>query len=923
MARLTVTSVATSPDGKLFTHRLACRPGDGVSLAASCTSSQVPVKSFGGIEFGVVVRPSATVTEPAANFAIDVGIAATFIDARHAGKVLLVTGALSFKRMGVTAGTKAQQSQSFSLTIAVPTLTSPTTPVCVSTPIILPFNTGTSINVVDLAVTATWRQVATLSLAKHIRQVPEQLGFLRFLHDERVSDCAFLAKGADTPIYASRVMLVRSSSFFRRMFSGMWRESSTTDPIRFESWHAAAVAHVLIHIYSGWVPGEPLPSQTPEQLRADVACEPKDLLYATWRNSLELAEMLGLKTLAMTVIQQLKTLLDEQLRDLSLTADSDPESDDDDDAVGNVKKRRVGRKLLDSEPMFTPGTTSATASSTSPAHAPAAATASTVLPSSASGSASSPPSAPGSPTLIAEPSISTSAAPLGPASVAQVPTAFGFLTPTPASEFSFGAATSSSSAPSTGGSFTFASTANVSPSAPSTATTPSSSFAFSTPGSLFNSPTTTGGSTAASASTGTAAPAFSFGAAASLLTTTAAPASSTGTFFFGAAHPAAASSTPAPKTPTPASSSTGMSSFAATQPATASSASAQAVPTPTTAASSSTSTFSNGIASLGATNSMPATASSAPATMSPPKVSMGRRKLRVLPRQAAAGPKPETTTTECSSASASSFAATIPVSASSTTPTASAPSTPTPSSGAARPAAASSSPAPASTTSASTPASAASASTSGFVFCGTRVPSMDPVPAPAATTVSLAPPTSTFAFGAPPAAGTGSAAAPATTGATITTAASSPAGTLVFGAARFTAVISPPAPAISEAAATTTASASSIGAGISALDSFAITALQDSIWAGGRFMDAMAAASSSGSAASSAESTDESSLSDWTSAAASSSSSSMPLIDLANESESEAEPDHEPSMPSTPEPETLFASGMTFTRPHVTPSSPA
>ncbi|KAJ3351969.1 hypothetical protein GGF32_004020 [Allomyces javanicus] len=854
MTRLTVTSVATSPDGKLFTHRLACLPGDGVSLAASCTSSQVPVKSFGGIEFAVLVRPSPdAVTEPAANFAIDVRIAATFIDARHAGKVFLVTGALSFKRTGVTAGTKAQQSHPFSLTIAVPTLTSPTTPVCVSMPIILPFNTGTSINVVDLAVTATWRQLATLSLAKHIRQVPEQLGFLRFLHDERVSDCAFLVKGADTPIYASRVMLVRSSSFFMRMFLGVWRESSTTDPISFDSWHVAAVALVLIHIYSGWVPGEPLPNQTPEQLRAD--------------------------TLAMTVIQQLKALLDEQLRDLSLTADLDPESDGDDDAVANFKKRRVGRKSLDSAPMFTPGTTSTSGSCVN------------------------------GPALVG----TWDAAPPGPASVAQVPMAFGFLTPSPASGFWFGAASpltwpsiqfdtpppqaSSSSAPSTGGSFSFASTAGASSPASTAATTPSSSFAFSTPGSLFSSPTTAGGSTAASASTGTAAPAFSFGAAAPLLTTATAPASSTGTFLFGAARPAAESSTPAPKTPTPASSSTGTSLVGATQPATASPGFAPAASTPATAASSSTSTFSIDTASLVATSSAPAPASSAPATTTPPSALTGRRKLRVLPRQAAAGPKPETTITACPSASAFTFAATSPVSASSTTPTASAPSTPTPSSGAARPAAASSSPAPASTTSSPTPASAASASTSG-----------------------------TFVFGAPPAAGTGSAAAPATTGATITTAARA-------------------------AAATTTTSASSIGAENSALGSFAITALQDSISAGGRFMDALAAASSSGSAASSAESvetqaaasptaspasqaapnpgtasgsptheTDESSLSDWTSAAASSSSSSMPLIDLANESDSEAD---EPSMSPTPEPETLYASGMTFTRPHVTPSSPA
>ncbi|KAJ3360580.1 hypothetical protein GGF32_008323, partial [Allomyces javanicus] len=127
--------------------------------------------------------------------------------------------------------------------------------------------------------------------------VPHSLGFIAFLNDPALCDCAFLAKDAPEPLYASRMMLARSSPFFRTMFSGDWAESAKfKDPISFTSWHAAAVALTFIHIYSGWLPGTPLPKGARKRVRS-FSCNPDTLEYPTWRNMFELAQMLELKAL--------------------------------------------------------------------------------------------------------------------------------------------------------------------------------------------------------------------------------------------------------------------------------------------------------------------------------------------------------------------------------------------------------------------------------------------------------------------------------------------------------------------------------------------------------------------------------------------------------------------------------------------------
>ncbi|KAJ3367962.1 hypothetical protein GGF31_006918 [Allomyces arbusculus] len=167
--------------------------------------------------------------------------------------------------------------------------------------------------------------------------VPHSLGFLAFLNDPTLCDCSFLAKDALEPLYASRMMLARSSPFFRTMFSGDWAESANAkDPISFTSWHAAAVALTFIHIYSGWLPGTPLPKGARKRVRA-FACDPDTLEYPTWRNMFELAQMLELKALMLAINRKLVTLLEDQFQELRATKATCGVRDEDLESDGEVE----------------------------------------------------------------------------------------------------------------------------------------------------------------------------------------------------------------------------------------------------------------------------------------------------------------------------------------------------------------------------------------------------------------------------------------------------------------------------------------------------------------------------------------------------------------------------------------------------------
>ncbi|KAJ3357322.1 hypothetical protein GGF32_001116 [Allomyces javanicus] len=173
------------------------------------------------------------------------------------------------------------------------------------------------------------------------------LSLLHFFHDPSVSDCAFLTKGSDTLLYATRVVLMRASPYFRSMFTGPWAESAlavTKDPIPFTAWDAPAVVLAFIHIYSGWTPDQPaLPAQTSEDLLMDFSCDPATLSFSMWRHLLELAQYLRLKPLALAVNRKLISLLEEQSRELLQKPDEPM-----DNAPRPSKRRRIDPAHVDS-----------------------------------------------------------------------------------------------------------------------------------------------------------------------------------------------------------------------------------------------------------------------------------------------------------------------------------------------------------------------------------------------------------------------------------------------------------------------------------------------------------------------------------------------------------------------------------------------
>ncbi|KAJ3351966.1 hypothetical protein GGF32_004017 [Allomyces javanicus] len=265
-----------------------------------------------GIDFAMVVRPAAALLEATSQgtgIRIDVGVVAK-IPFHLRGKTLTAKGTLSyvpdynFRAFGGPVGTSTVP---FELRILP---SADAIPVAVYTTLKDSFY----LDVTNLAIAVTW-SVSEHTVVTRTSMVPEPLGFLRFLGDKHVSDCAFLAKGSDAPIFASRLMLARSSLFFRLMFSGPWRESSTTAPIPFDSWHAASVVLMLIHIYSGWLPGQFLPFNISAQLLGAFAYDPAKVEYPTWRNFLELAQMLELKLLTLAINRHLVTLLNDQYRE--------------------------------------------------------------------------------------------------------------------------------------------------------------------------------------------------------------------------------------------------------------------------------------------------------------------------------------------------------------------------------------------------------------------------------------------------------------------------------------------------------------------------------------------------------------------------------------------------------------------------------
>ncbi|KAJ3351975.1 hypothetical protein GGF32_004026 [Allomyces javanicus] len=246
---------------------------------------------------------------------------AHFLTRNLTGHVLVVKGTFSYYEND-PVNDWPHRKHTFTLRLPAPVDFDPDEPVCAFTPI---YTHQVSNEYHDMVVTATVSFSGSIVPA-HIKRapVPSVLGFLPFLHDAKVSDCSFLAKGMTTPLHASRVLLMRSSSFFKRMLSGPWLES-VHDPIPLAAWDAPAIALAFVHIYSGWVPNDPLPAKTPARLVEDFACD----------DGAHLCDV-AQPDLALAVNRKLVALLYQEQDDVA----AEPESDSEGDAAegNNVRK---------------------------------------------------------------------------------------------------------------------------------------------------------------------------------------------------------------------------------------------------------------------------------------------------------------------------------------------------------------------------------------------------------------------------------------------------------------------------------------------------------------------------------------------------------------------------------------------------------
>ncbi|KAI9172958.1 hypothetical protein H9P43_007089 [Blastocladiella emersonii ATCC 22665] len=136
---------------------------------------------------------------------------------------------------------------------------------------------------------------------------------LATLNNPAVCDVAFQPASPSAPVHASRAVLAATSPYFRTMFTGGWYEGGATrgsatarDPITTPTWLPAPLLLTLVHLYSGWAPGDPVPSVVwPVLAGVGVEVDPGDrkarLDLDEWSNMFEIAEMLELPDLATRV----------------------------------------------------------------------------------------------------------------------------------------------------------------------------------------------------------------------------------------------------------------------------------------------------------------------------------------------------------------------------------------------------------------------------------------------------------------------------------------------------------------------------------------------------------------------------------------------------------------------------------------------
>ncbi|KAI9152579.1 hypothetical protein H9P43_009371 [Blastocladiella emersonii ATCC 22665] len=137
-------------------------------------------------------------------------------------------------------------------------------------------------------------------------------------NDPLASDAHFLPGDATEPIFASRAILIPTSPFFDRMFRGaLARPSSPTKPIELPAWSHDIFVLALVHCYTDWLPGSPLPDSIKPAL-SKLAVDPADLDVDDWRSMMKFAGMLECPRLASAARSQAVALIDEELKTITL-----------------------------------------------------------------------------------------------------------------------------------------------------------------------------------------------------------------------------------------------------------------------------------------------------------------------------------------------------------------------------------------------------------------------------------------------------------------------------------------------------------------------------------------------------------------------------------------------------------------------------
>ncbi|KAI9216841.1 hypothetical protein BC828DRAFT_400742 [Blastocladiella britannica] len=161
---------------------------------------------------------------------------------------------------------------------------------------------------------------------------------LEYLDHKDMCDVSFVAavdgEPVAKPIHASRVLLAASSPFFAALLSSRaagfaeGRALATAAPIALDQWPAAALDLILVHIYSGWVPGSPLPPAAATTLtEREVVTDLAALECGDWQELYKLARMLDLRGLALGANKMMVRALEAEQAALAGVLDSNEDVD--------------------------------------------------------------------------------------------------------------------------------------------------------------------------------------------------------------------------------------------------------------------------------------------------------------------------------------------------------------------------------------------------------------------------------------------------------------------------------------------------------------------------------------------------------------------------------------------------------------------